>query len=175
MFSFSWIDMLEWWAWMFLISFIRNCCTYFQSDVEGPFSMSLLHFCASLASKAPAALIQTIFTQCLPGKQPWEIQCLSPEQEQTPANHKRCRLPKSGLLSQNATHFVCRCHLVFLTWPSGNQWKNVNVLVTAIALSNKVSFFYEPEVSILPPASTTLWQTNHLLVNKVASETLQRF
>ena len=55
--------------------------------------------------------------------------------------------------------------LPYGNWAQGTDAKNVDILVAAVAVSNKTSFVSEPAVSRLLPVSMKLWQANLLLVS----------
>lgn len=77
----------------------------------------------------------------------------------------------SGFLSCNATLCVHRYLLAFFTSPGGNwaSWnycKNANTLATAVAVSYKLPFIYDPGVLGLLPSSMKLGRITCQLANR---------
>lgn len=77
----------------------------------------------------------------------------------------------SGFLPCNATLCVHRYLLAFFTSPCGNwaSWnycKNANTLATAVAVSYKLPFIYDPGVLGLLPSSMKLGRITCQLANR---------
>lgn len=84
-----------------------------------------------------------------------------------------------GLLFLDETYCVCRCHLTLFVsssgnWSVGSGHKNDDTLAALIAMSNKLSFIFDPGEFCLLPAFIKQYQDNYLAYRQGAiSDPLQ--